>query len=87
MVGKRVFVQGDECFYYPIRNEELPWLSVRVDLPERVRLPVKKGDCLGKVEIYLANQLIFSENLCSMKEVKKSYGDILKEIASDYTLH
>lgn len=87
VAGKSVAVQGEECFYYPIRNEELPWLSVRVILPEKIQLPVKKGDCLGKVEIYLANQLIFSENLCSMKEVEKSYGDILKEIASDYTLH
>jgi len=79
--GKNVTVGENKKFFYPLREEERSLISVEKTLPEKLCLPVKKGERVGNIKIYFANQLIFSENLCSILDVDKSYSDILKEIA------
>ncbi len=83
--GKTAEGKGAKSFFYPLREGEEEGISIEINLPARVALPVKKGDILGEIKIYFANQLIFSENLCSIKDVEKSYSDILKEIAGSFT--
>lgn len=79
--GKSVTVGENKRFFFPLREEERGMISAVKTLPEKVNLPVKKGESLGNIKIYFANQLIFSENLCSILDVDKSYSDILREIA------
>jgi len=62
--------------YYPLRADE------RVEAvfdAQKVRAPFKKGRKLGKVEFYLENRLIFSEELFSIEDAgSMSYWEFLK---------
>ncbi len=62
--------EGGKDFYYPLAADERA--RTECELSEIVRLPVKKGENQGKISVFLENQLIFSENLCTIREVEKS---------------
>ena len=55
-----------EDFVYPLKEEERS--QVRTELLIQDPLPDKKGAIAGYVEIFLANNLIFSQNLYIMEE-------------------
>lgn len=83
-------VKGKECtaglpedVYYPLEASEK--IETRILLPERISLPVKKDEKIGKIEFYLENQLIFSRNLCIINGAEKSYGNFLREIARNFS--
>ncbi|MBR7100073.1 MAG: D-alanyl-D-alanine carboxypeptidase [Clostridia bacterium] len=80
--NKTCTVKCDCDFYYPLLANE--YTQTKVQLPEKIKLPVQKGENRGKVVIYLENQLIFSQNLCTIKEVKKSYADCLDEVLRNF---
>lgn len=80
--NKTCVLKTDKDFYYPLTKNETP--KIEYELPKNVRLPVKQGENKGKVNIYLQNQLIFSENLCTIKDVNKSYLDYLKEVIENF---
>lgn len=84
--GKDVDACIAKDLYYPLREEELPLVVTETELPPFVSLPVKKGDVIGNIKIYFANQLIFCENLCSINNVEKTYLDILKGISESFYL-
>lgn len=83
---KIISAEADNSVYYPIRKEESDYIRIEENVPERLDLPVKKGDIIGNIKIYFANQLLFSENLCSIKDVDKSYLNIITEISRDFYL-
>lgn len=83
--GKNIAVGTDAEFYYPLREEELSLIRTEKNLPREKALPVAEGEIIGNIKIYFANQLIFSENLCSIIGVDKTYYDILQEIAEGFT--
>ncbi len=80
--NKNCILKADKDFYYPVAKGER--VKKEFDLPKDVRLPIKRGENKGKVNIYLENQLIFSENLCTIKDVNKSYADYLKEVIDNF---
>jgi len=84
--GKNISVGEEKDFFYPLRQEELELIQIKKELPPFCSLPIKKGEVVGNIKIYFANQLIFSENLCSIVEVNKTYTDILKEVAKKFNL-
>lgn len=84
--GKVVDASIAKDLYYPLREEELPLVVMETDLPPFVALPIKKGDVIGNIKIYFANQLIFCENLCSINNVEKTYLDILRGISESFYL-
>ncbi len=55
-----------EAFCYPLKKEE--FAQVRTELHMEEPLPEKRGAVAGCVEIFLANNLIFSQNLYIMEE-------------------
>lgn len=55
-----------ELFRYPLRSEERSQIRTELQLAEP--LPAKKGAIAGCVGIFLANHLIFSQNLYIMEE-------------------
>lgn len=58
---------GMPCtFCYPLRRDEFSLVRTELHIPEPV--PEKKGAIAGYVEIFLANNLIFSQNLYIMEE-------------------
>lgn len=81
---KRIEAVCGKSLVYPLAAEEYERIRLSVLLPEKIFLPVKKGDVAGIVKIYLGNQLIFSENLCIMEDVEKNYDDILKSLTRKF---
>lgn len=84
-------VKGKDCrlgckedFYYPITEKERELVRLETEVPASVRLPVFKGQDLGILRIYLANQLIFSEKIYSIDTVKKTWTDVLRQIAERF---
>ncbi len=59
-----------EQFVYPLTEDELSRLKFVYTLPEVVAAPTKKGAEVGKVEIFLDNNLLFSEKIYTMEDVK-----------------
>ncbi len=70
--------------YYPLTEKEYSEITVAVQLPQKVALPVYRGQEIGEVCIYLQNQLLFSQKIVSIVEVEKSYFDILREILQGF---
>lgn len=57
---------GMPCvFCYPLRKDEFPLVRAELHLSDPV--PEKKGAIAGYIEIFLANNLIFSQNLYIME--------------------
>jgi serine-type D-ala-D-ala carboxypeptidase len=81
--GKSCRVEAKEGFSYPLAEGELSKVQILFDLPEQVKLPVKCGDALGEMQILLENQLLFSQKIVSIENVKKSFIDILRDIANN----
>ena len=69
---------------YPLTEKEYSEISVSVRLPEKIMLPVQRGQEIGEVGIYLKNQLLFSQKIVSIVEMEKSYFDILREILQGF---
>lgn len=79
--GKRCTCLCKKDFYYPLSDAEFDDIRVEKSLPQALSLPIKKGDEVGEVRIYLKNQLLFSQKIVSIEEIKISFSDILREIA------
>lgn len=80
--GKTCILQSKKDFYYPLTTEER--VVFKYELPKLIELPVCSGENKGKINIYHQNRLIFSENLCTIKDVDKSYADYLKDVARNF---
>ena len=70
----------DEAFLYPIKADEATNLYIKECVPEFVSLPIHEGDAVGELQIYLKNQLLFSQKIVSIETVEKNFWDILREI-------
>lgn len=84
IAGKKCRVSCLEQFSYPLAEGEEKFVEVRETLPDILALPVHKGDETGKIDVYLQNQLIFSEKIVSIMDVQKSYFDYLRDIVRGY---
>ena len=63
------------------KEEDLKNYTVIYDYSKKVKAPIAKDACLGKVEIYYNKTLIFSENLCSIEKVEEiQTSDKIKNI-------
>ncbi len=82
--GKKCRVSCFGQFFYPLAEGEEKFVEVRETLPDILALPVHKGDEAGKIDVYLQNQLIFSEKIVSIMDVQKSYFDYLRDIVRGY---
>ncbi len=59
-----------EHFVYPLTEKEVERLKFVYTLPESLSAPTKKGEEVGKVEIFLDNDLLFSEKIFTIEEIK-----------------
>lgn len=64
----KLYLYTAEDFYYPLSNEEYNDLKLTysVDLDD-----AKSGDCVGKIDIFLKNNLIKSLKLYTMNKIDK----------------
>ena len=57
--------------YYPLKKGEKEKISVELNLPENVSAPIKKGDEIGEIRIFIDKDLLFSEKIFTMEDVKE----------------
>ncbi|MBP3431393.1 MAG: D-alanyl-D-alanine carboxypeptidase [Clostridia bacterium] len=57
-------------FVYPLTESELARVNVVYTCPKSVEAPLSKGSEVGKVEIFLNNDLLFSEKIYTIEEIK-----------------
>lgn len=65
-----VGVYSKRGFSYPLSTEELSNVHIEKNLPSIIKAPIKPNSVVGKIEITLANDLIFSENIYTINGVE-----------------
>ena len=74
-----------ESFVYPLTESEVENLKFVYSLPESLQAPMKKGTEIGKVEVFLNNDLLFSEKIFTMEEIKpKSVMQRMKDFFGNW---
>lgn len=68
--ASEVKIGTKESYFYPLRESELGKVKYRYEIAEKLDAPVKKGQEVGKVEIFIDNNLHFSEKIYTMEEVR-----------------
>lgn len=81
---KKVDFKTNNAVRIPLKKEELNNIKRKVILENNLTLPIEKRQKIGKLQFYIENQLIFCENLYSIKSVEKNYFDILDEVIQNY---
>lgn len=96
IVGKMNIINGvkdsvelytnNACFYPLKKNEnEKDKLKIEINYKEEIDAPIKKDEEIGDVKVYLDKDLIFSEKIYTMEEVRKiEISDKLKEIVENW---
>ncbi len=59
-----------EKFLYPLTKDELENVKYVYTYPKSVDAPLDKGSEIGKVEIFLNNNLLFSEKIYTIEEIR-----------------
>ena len=72
-------------FVYPLTPAEKTNLNIVFKLPKTLNAPIKSGEVVGEIEIYLKNNLLFSEKIYNIEEVKANdYYSKLKKILNGF---
>ncbi len=72
-------------FCYPLTSDEELLVKTQVNLPENLSAPLKVGQIVGNIKIYLDNRLLFCEKIYTMEDVKSNrISDILKDIIAKW---
>ena len=59
-----------EHFFYPLTEKEVEKLRFVYACPEALEAPMAKNSEVGKVEIFLGNDLLFSEKIITIEDIK-----------------
>lgn len=68
--GEKVGVYLKNDILLPLRKSEIDNLKIKYILPEKIKSGTKKDEEVGKVEIYIENDLIFFEKIYTINDVK-----------------
>lgn len=79
-VVDKVSASVDKDVFYPLKDDEREKISYETELYDLIA-PVYIGNVCGNIKVYLANRLIFKENIYTINNIKKkSLLDWLKPI-------
>ena len=71
-----------EKFLYPLTDKEMESLEIIYSLPENLTAPLNKDSEVGKIEVFLNKDLLFSEKVYTIDDIKsKTLWQRLKEFA------
>ena len=80
-----VKISTKESFIYPLSEWEKNNLKIEYNLVEHVDAPLKKGSEVGEIKIFLGKDLLFSEKVYTIEEVKpKTIFQRFKEFAGNW---
>lgn len=72
-------------FVYPLTQKERESLRFEYSYPKEIEAPMKKGEEIGTVEIFLGNDLLFSEKIFTIEEIKpKSLLQRMKDFFAEW---
>ena len=72
-------------FYYPLRKEEVDKVSYVYDIEKSVEAPVEKGREVGRVKIFIDNNLLFEEEIYTMENIRRnSVWEKVKELLNNW---
>ena len=78
-------VYSRKSFAYPLSDEEQNMIVYEYNLPENLVAPIEKDGIVGEFKIYLNDELLFSENVYAMEEVKSiNLLENIKEIIKNW---
>ncbi|MBP5308542.1 MAG: D-alanyl-D-alanine carboxypeptidase [Clostridia bacterium] len=63
-----------ESFSYPLTDDEKSAVETKIVTENGLKAPLKKDEIIGRIDITLENQLIFSQNIYSILDVEKKFG-------------
>ena len=82
---KESLIGTRESFIYPLSEYEKNNLKFEYNLPEALQAPLKKGEEVGEIKVFLHNNLLFSEKVYTIEEIKpKTILQRLKEFAGNW---
>ena len=74
-----------EKFFYPLAEHEMKKLQFKYTIPQNIQAPMKKETEVGKVEIFFDNDLLFSEKIFTIDNVKpKTMWQRLKDFFENW---
>lgn len=72
-------------FVYPLTEKERESLRFKYTYPKEIEAPMKKGQEIGMAEIFLGNDLLFSEKIFTIEDVKpKSLLQRMKDFFAEW---
>lgn len=71
--GKKEYVKvyTKRGFKYPLTLDEAKRMEYRYNLPNSLKAPIKQEECVGDLEIYLDNHLLFFEKIYTIEYIQK----------------
>ncbi|WP_416197942.1 MAG: serine-type D-Ala-D-Ala carboxypeptidase [Sporanaerobacter sp.] len=61
----------DDLCVLPLKENEKEKIKISTKLPDEIQAPIKIGDKIGKISVYLDGELLYTSNLISKYEVKE----------------
>ncbi len=72
-------------FSYPLKDGEEKEINVDIDYQEEIVAPQPKDSEVGELNVTFKNDLIYSQKICTIEEVKeKNLGDKVKDIIDQW---
>lgn len=72
-------------FSYPLTIEEKVYINIEAHIPSQINAPIEKEESVGELKIYLNKNLLFSEKIYTMEEIKSNkVEDNLKRFISNW---
>ena len=68
--SEKVMIGTGGSFYYPLKTDELEKIKYKYFIDEKVQAPVSKGDEIGQIKIFLDKNLLFSEKIFTIEDVR-----------------
>lgn len=68
--SEKVMIGTGGSFYYPLKTDELEKIKYEYFIDEKVQAPVSKGDEIGQIKIFLDKNLLFSEKIFTIEDVR-----------------
>jgi len=68
----------------PLKVSEVDSVQIMYDIPDKINLPVTISDPVGKINIYINNNLIFSDNLYIIESVESKDNNASENIMRDF---
>lgn len=79
----RLYAQNGFCM--PLSTSEEESMKIVYDFPKQIEAPVKIENNIGKINIFINKQLIFSTNICTIDNVKfLDKENAFKEIVNEW---